>query len=105
MDKEQEVLQKLSQSAGALDEVQPPTPEFAHFKALVDRQQALVRRAQRIQLALFAAVALALVSSVVLLSGRFEAFFVALQAAALSGAIIGLALFSRKTRRQAEGVR
>ncbi len=103
MDQDQELLQKLNKGAKNLDQIEVATPEFAHFKALVDRQQALIRRTQRIQLILFIVVALALVSGLVLLSGRFEAFFVLIQAAAFGGAIVGLSFAYVRARRQAQG--
>ena len=103
MDQEKELQQKLDHSIKALDGIEPPTPDFTHFKALVDRQQALVRRARRVQLALFVAVALAIVSTMVLVSGHVEAFFVIMQAAIAGASVIGLAIYSLHARRQAQG--
>ena len=100
---DRELVQKIEESIEKLNAVDGTTPDFVYFKTLVDRQQAVVRRRQRIQLMLFVAVALALVSAVILLSGHVEVFFIVLQAAAIGGTIIGLTVSRLVSRRHTVG--
>jgi hypothetical protein len=89
----------LRRGAEKLDGVDAPTPGFAWFKGLVDRGQARLRRAQRRQLVLFVAVALALVAGLIFCLGNYQAVFFALQGAAVLGAVTGLIwFFARKPK-------
>lgn len=101
--KDKDISQSLNAKVEAIDGIEPPTPEFGYFKAMVDRQQAIIRRAQRIQLVLFIAVAFALVSALILMAGQYQVLFLALQGAAFTGTVMGLVLYSLKTRRQTGG--
>lgn len=89
---DERVEQALREGAAKLDAAEVRTPDFMVFKALAEKQLAVVRRAQRRQLILFAAVAALLVSALLLCMGKSLVFIIALQAAAVAGAVVGLAV-------------
>lgn len=98
----EDIGEKLTGSAQKLDGANVPAPAFQYFKDLVDREQARARRSQRRQLALFVAVALALVAGLLFCMGSYQVVFIALQGAAALGAAAGLAWFF--LRKPQEGV-
>ena len=95
----------LLKSAVKINEADPSTPDFQFFKSMVEEQQAMMLRSQKRQLLLFTAVAAVLVSALILFTGRFEAFFIALQGAAATGAITGVAVFIMRNRTTKAGAR
>jgi hypothetical protein len=106
MDEEKRLREALAKSAEKLGAVEPPARDFRFFRELVERQQAAARRVQRRQLALFTAVAALLVSAIIVFMGSYPVFILALQCAAVAGAIAGLAVFfarSRKLKAGADG--
>jgi len=104
MGNEQErIEQALKDSAAELDAAQVTTPDFMVFKTLAEKQLSAIRRAQRRQFALFAAVAALLVSALLLCMGESLVFVIALQAAAVGGAIVGLAVTFIRSRKLKAG--
>jgi hypothetical protein len=96
---------KFTQSAVKLDAVEPPTPDFLFFKDMVGKQQAALRCAQKLQFALFTAVAAMLMAALIVCLGRFLFFVVALQGLAIAIAAGALAAFFLRNRRQHAGAR
>lgn len=93
------IEEKLRHNAKRLDGIGAPTPDFRYFKEIVDREQGKVRRAQKRQLALFVGVALVLVTGLIFCMGNYQAVFIALQGAALTGAVASLIwFFARKPK-------
>jgi hypothetical protein len=99
MEHDEKLRDDLAASAAKLDASEPQVPDFRFFKNMVDKQQAAARRAQRRQLALFVVVAALIVSAVIVFTGSYPAFIIALQAAAVAGSIVGLAVFFARGRR------
>lgn len=101
---EKSIVEELEKAAAKLDGIEAPTPDFTYFKALADRQQSRRKRAERVQLALFAVVAVMLVSAIILLAGLSVTYFLFLQGAVLTGTAAGLAVFSFKARKHGRSV-
>lgn len=102
---EQLIEQELANRFDILDDFEITPPSFAYFRQMVEKQQAALRCAQRIQLALFTVVAAALVAGLTFCTGRFELFFFALQALGFIGAIAGMAVYFVQSKRLKEGLR
>lgn len=102
---DERLAEELADRIPKLDETEAQTPDFAYFRDLVHKQQAAVRRAQRRQLALFVAVAAALVSAIILCMGRSEVFLYAFQGAAVAAAAAVLSVSFIRARRLKEGTR
>jgi hypothetical protein len=102
-DSEERMRKALDESAGKIDGIVPPAHDFLFFKDMVEKQQAIARRAQKRQLMLFVAVAAVLVSALIACMGQFMVFIIALQGAAVMGAITGLAVFFIRNRKLKAG--
>ncbi len=98
MEHDEKIRNGLAAGAEKLDAAELHAPDFQFFKGMVEKQQAAVRRAQKRQLALFAAVAALILSAVVVFTGSYPAFILILQAAAVAGSLAGLAVFFVKSR-------
>lgn len=99
MGHDEKVGEELAASAAKLDAAGLDVPDFQFFKSIVEKQQTIMRRSQRRQLALFTAVAAMLVSALIVGMGWSLAFVIALQGAAVAGAIAGLTVFFLRSRR------
>ena len=105
MKDDRNIAELMKRAAKKLDEVETPTPDFAYFKELAEREMAAVRRSQLRQFALFVAVALALVAGLLFCLGSFQTVFFVLQGVAVAGAVAGLAVFFTRSARPKEGTR
>lgn len=105
MKDDQNTGELLKRAAEKLDGVDVPTPGFAYFKELAEREMTTVRRKQRRQFALFVAVAMALVAALLFCLGSYQIVFFVLQGAAVAGAAAGLAVFFTRSSRMKEGTR
>ena len=105
MNEEQKLTQELAQRAGLLDAMEVAAPDLLQIRQMVQRQQAAAHRTQRRQLVLFVLVAGLVVFGVLYCLGNLRGVFFALQAAALAGAILTLAVVFLRTARTKAGER
>jgi hypothetical protein len=100
---DERILAELIHSADKLNTVEPEIPGFAYFKVFVEEQQAAAKRSQRQQRVLFTIVAASLVSLIVVCAGKLLVFMVALQGAALAGAIAAFTMVFFRRRKLKAG--